>query len=56
MKHIIEFLRAIFNNPLIKNDLDAYIASGNPQSEQDVESLTKEFQQQRQFLTRNWND
>jgi signal recognition particle GTPase len=56
MKSIIEFLRAIFNNPIIKNDLDAYIASGNPQSEQDVENLIKEFQQQRRFLTRNWND
>ncbi len=56
MKSIIEFLRAIFNNPIIKNDLEAYIASGNPQSEHDVEKLTKEFQQQRQFLTRNWND
>lgn len=56
MKSIIEFLKAIFNNPVIKNDLEEYIVSGNPQSEQDVEKLTREFQQQRQFLARSWND
>ncbi len=56
MKHIIEFLKAIFNNPVMKNDLEAYITSGNPQSEQDVVNLTREFEQQRRALTRYGND
>lgn len=55
MKQIIEFFRAIFSNPVMRNDLDEYIRSGNPQTEQDVINLTKEFEQQRSFLTR-YND
>jgi hypothetical protein len=56
MKSIIEFLRAIFNDPIIKNDLEAYIASGNPQSEQDVENLTKDFHRKQMFMMRNFNE
>jgi hypothetical protein len=52
MKQVIELLKTIFYNPIIRNDLEDYINSGNPQSEQDVEKLTREFQEQRTMFTR----
>jgi signal transduction protein with GAF and PtsI domain len=55
LKSIIEIFKAIFNDPVIKNDLERYITAGNPQNEGDVERLEREFMQQRKSLCRHYN-
>ena len=56
LKSIIEMLKVIFNNPIIKNDLEAYVADGNPKDVGDVERLEKEFTMQRKHLCRYYSD
>jgi hypothetical protein len=50
-KSILEFLQDIFKNPVIRDDLEAYIVSNNPQNAGDVEKLEREFYTQRKYLT-----
>lgn len=56
LKSIIEMFRAIFANPVIHNDVEAYIAAGNPQNTGDVDRLEREFYEQRRLLSRHWLD
>jgi hypothetical protein len=55
-KSIIEFFRAIFNDPVMQNDLEAYISAGRPEHAGDVERLEREFQIQRHHLSRSWGE
>jgi hypothetical protein len=50
IKEILEFFKAIFNNPVLKNDLERYIRDGQPQNIGDVERLEREFAMQRRHL------
>jgi hypothetical protein len=52
---VIEMFKSVFMNPVIQNDLEAYIVAGNPQNAGDVERLEREFSQLRQSLTRYSN-
>jgi len=51
---IIKFFRAIFDNPVIHNDLEAYIVAGRPENAADVDRLEREFNEQRRNLSRYW--
>lgn len=53
---IIEFFKAIFANPVLTNDLEAYIIAGNPQDTGDVDRLEREFYQQRKHLNMYWKE
>jgi len=52
LKPIIEFFRSIFNDPVLQNDLEAYINAGFPKNAGDIERLEREFQMQRRHLSR----
>jgi hypothetical protein len=54
LKAIIEFFKAIFDNPVIQNDLEAYIIAGKPENAADVDRLEREFNTQRKHLSRYW--
>jgi len=56
LKSIIEFFKSVFNDPIIRNDLERYITSGNPQNDGDVERLEREFMMQRRNLCRHYNE
>lgn len=47
---IVEILRSVFRNPVIHDNLEAYIVAGNPQNAEDVDRLEKEFNHQRKYL------
>ena len=53
---IIKFFKAIFSNPVLQNDLEAYIIAGNPQDPGDVDRLEREFHQQRKYLNGYWSE
>jgi hypothetical protein len=55
LKSLIEIFRSIFRNPVLQNDLEAYIIAGHPQDSGDVDRLEKEFLQQRKYLSGHWD-
>lgn len=46
--NIFELLKEIFHTPSYHDNLEAYIAAGNPQSVEDVDRLEREYHQRRQ--------
>lgn len=55
LRSIVAILKEIFFNPVMKNDLDAYIVAGNPKDASDVERLERDFHNQRRLLARYYD-
>ena len=53
---MIAFFKSVINDPVIQNDLEAYINIGNPKNSGDVERLEKEFNTQRRHLARYYSE